>query len=238
MKANLKQPAWPGSSHTLEEFKWGLTDIQGRDYVTVDCRLAMARLEHREADKKLEIVSSEIRPDIDRKGDLPMLVVQVVLESEIYGRAVGTATADISAGARAVDATNPVENAETSAVGRALGLYGYGTLQGQSGIASAEEVQDAKRRPTESPRPAQKPQEAPAEGGTWREITGKYDSKCYICGGELPKGEPILYCSTNPKGMQVKHVVCPGESEAFPGGDDFDGSIFGDDDDPLAAGPQ
>lgn len=87
-------------------------------------------------------------------------------------------------------------------------------------------------------KPAQKPQEAPAEGGTWREITGKYDGKCYICGGELPKGEPILYCSTNPKGMQVKHVVCPGESEAFPGGDDFDGSIFGDDDDPLAAGPQ
>jgi len=235
MKANLKQPAWPGSSHTLEEFAWGITDIQGRDYITVDCRLAMARVEHREAGKKLEITTSEIRPDIDRKGDLPMLVVQVVLESEIYGRAVGTATADISAGARAVDATNPVENAETSAVGRALGFYGYGTLQGQSGIASAEEVRDAKRRPTEAQRPAQQSQAAPA--GEWKEWqSSKFPAKCSICGQDIPLDMPRL---RNAETKKSKHIVCPApepeavpEEDAFNGADDFE-DIFGNDD-PLA----
>jgi len=44
-----------------------------------------------------------------------------------------------------VDKTNAIENAETSAVGRALGLAGYGLIPG-AGIASAEEVTDALAR--------------------------------------------------------------------------------------------
>lgn len=48
-----------------------------------------------------------------------------------------------------VDKTNAIENAETSAVGRALGLAGYGLIPG-AGIASAEEVTDALGRERDS----------------------------------------------------------------------------------------
>lgn len=44
---------------------------------------------------------------------------------------------------RSAQATNPIEDCETSAVGRALGMLGYGSKQG---IASREEVQEAHRR--------------------------------------------------------------------------------------------
>jgi len=44
-----------------------------------------------------------------------------------------------------IDKTAPYENAETSAVGRALGFLGYGLV---TGIASAEEVTEAKKRST------------------------------------------------------------------------------------------
>jgi hypothetical protein len=65
-----------------------------------------------------------------------------------------TAHARVFLNGAGVDASNPLENAETSAVGRALGFLGYG-LYG-TGIASAEEVLQAQavRQDTSDDTPA------------------------------------------------------------------------------------
>ncbi len=51
--------------------------------------------------------------------------------------------ASVNFGGKGADATNPLENAETSALGRALGFAGFGSIES---IASAEEVIAARSR--------------------------------------------------------------------------------------------
>lgn len=62
-------------------------------------------------------------------------------KGEIIRKASSTAPVNIGGGG--VDATNPFENAETSAVGRALTFLGMGQM---GGIASYEEIIDAQKR--------------------------------------------------------------------------------------------
>lgn len=95
-------------------------------YMSVDGRIKMARDEHKKAGKKLFFHPPVITDSY----------VSVTVESEIYGSATGTAK--IGKGGSGVDSTNPIENAETSAIGRALGFLGYGLFG--TGVASAEEV--------------------------------------------------------------------------------------------------
>lgn len=103
-------------------------------YMIVDGRIMWAQDEHREAGKLLHRRTKVFKDE----G-----FVQVEVESEILGSATGTAT--IGDGETSyVDKTNAIENAETSALGRALGFLGYGILG--TGIASADEVVDAQRR--------------------------------------------------------------------------------------------
>lgn len=93
-------------------------------YMTVDGRIRWARDEHRKAGKALNIRTEVLDG-----------YVRATVESELLGTV--TATAKIGTGS-GVDKTNPIENAETSAVGRALGFLGYGLIG--TGVASADEV--------------------------------------------------------------------------------------------------
>ncbi len=100
-------------------------------YMGVDGRVKMALDDHREQNASLAIQTHfEVEP---ASG-------QLVCRATVASALLGTATAHARAflNGTGVDATNPLENAETSAVGRALGFLGYG-LYG-TGIASAEEV--------------------------------------------------------------------------------------------------
>lgn len=113
-----------------------------KPYVTVDGRVQMARDEHKEKESKLNIHA----PLIQQFGDI--YIVSVTVESELYGTATGT----IEVGTKnAVDKNNPFANAQTSAIGRALGFLGYGLI-GTGVIASAEEAEQALNENT-SPNP-------------------------------------------------------------------------------------
>jgi hypothetical protein len=72
--------------------------------------------------------------------------VTVVLNDD--RSATGTASFRLDVQGRSAQATNPIEDCETSALGRALAFLGYETARG---IASREEVQEAERRATYQP---------------------------------------------------------------------------------------
>lgn len=72
--------------------------------------------------------------------------VTVLLNDE--RSATGTASFRLDLTGRSAQATNPIEDCETSAIGRALAFLGYETARG---IASHEEVQEANRRAEYTP---------------------------------------------------------------------------------------
>lgn len=100
-------------------------------YMSVDGRIKMALDTHREQGASLAI-----QTQFDVEPTSGQLLCRATVASALLGTA--TAHARVFLNGTGVDATNPLENAETSAVGRALGFLGYG-LYG-TGIASAEEV--------------------------------------------------------------------------------------------------
>jgi hypothetical protein len=103
-------------------------------YMSVDGRIKMAFDEHRDKGARLQI-----QTQFDTEPVSGQLLCRAIVMSDLLGTATAHARAFLQGSG--VDATNPLENAETSAVGRALGFLGYG-LYG-SGIASAEEVLQA-----------------------------------------------------------------------------------------------
>lgn len=105
-------------------------------YMTVDGKIKMAVDEHMSQGKDLVIDKAEFFLAPDGKTQL----CRVTVHSSIRGTVSGTIEVGSGGG---VDKYNPYANAETSAVGRALGFLGYGLLGG--GIASYEEVLSATR---------------------------------------------------------------------------------------------
>lgn len=99
-----------------------------KPYITVDGRVQMARDEHKALGKRLDILA----PQILTFKDKTVMTVEVV--SEIYGSSTGMIELGTGGG---VDKINPFANAQTSAIGRALGFLGYG-LVGTGTIEQAE----------------------------------------------------------------------------------------------------
>ena len=99
----------------------GIVNIHGKDYMTVAKRLELA---HKDG---LDSISTEVLQHS------PVVVVKAIVT--VKGK---TFTGISSANpAKAIEKSNPYEVAETSAVGRALGMANYGLIES---VASADEM--------------------------------------------------------------------------------------------------
>jgi len=129
-------------------------------YTAVDGRVQMAvdeAVENREqidvGEPKFEIVSEQV-----------LCTIKVTT-----ARGVSYGTAKVGIGGNGVDAQNPFENAQTSALGRGLAMQGYGLIG--TGLTSAEEMKareqeengDMSITPTPSSETGQKKHETPQQ---------------------------------------------------------------------------
>ena len=102
--------------------------IQGKDYITVNERIKEFRKLHPQGQ-----ILNQVMANADG---------QVMFQCKIIvdGVLVATGHAKEVEGSTFINKTSALENSETSAVGRALGMYGIGI---DTSLASADEVANA-----------------------------------------------------------------------------------------------
>ena len=110
------------------------TDIKGKAYAEVNERIKAFRMLYPNGTISTEIV--EIRQDEKGKG---VVIFKATALNE-QGAVLGVGHAYEKEGSSFINSTSYIENAETSAVGRALGMIGIGI---DTSVASYEEVANA-----------------------------------------------------------------------------------------------
>lgn len=105
------------------------TDIKGKDYAEVNQRIKAFRMVYPDGTITTELLSNQNGVCIFR-----------AVVSNNDGKVIGTGTAYEKEDSSFINKTSYIENCETSAVGRALGMCGFGI---DVSVASAEEVQNA-----------------------------------------------------------------------------------------------
>lgn len=106
-----------------------LTDIKGKGYAEVNQRIKAFRMVYPNGTITTDIVKSE-------NG----IVLMKTIVSNEDGVVIGTGYAYEKENSTFINKTSYIENCETSAVGRALGMCGFGI---DTSVASAEEVENA-----------------------------------------------------------------------------------------------
>lgn len=111
------------------------TDIKGKDYAEVNQRIKAFRKLHPNGciDTKIESLENGV------------CIIRAFITDE-EGNLLGTGTAYEKEGSTFINKTSYIENCETSAVGRALGMLGIGI---DVSVASYEEVANAIKQQTE-----------------------------------------------------------------------------------------
>ena len=107
-------------------------DIKGNEYVQVNQRIKAFRMVYPEGFINTEMLSNE--------NGVCVFMATVGYEDEKGIRVLGVGHAYEKEGSSFINKTSYIENCESSAVGRSLGMAGFGI---DTSVASAEEVQNA-----------------------------------------------------------------------------------------------
>ena len=105
------------------------TDIKGKEYAEVNQRIKAFRMVYPKGSLPTEIISLE-------NG---IVIMKCTVKDE-EGNILSTGTAYEKENSSFINKTSYIENCETSAVGRALGMAGFGI---DTSVRSAEEVENA-----------------------------------------------------------------------------------------------
>ena len=114
------------------------TDVKGKEYAEVNQRIKAFRMVYPQGTIKTTLVSNNDGICIFRAE---VYEYERCNENGYYeSKVLGTGTAYEKENSTFINKTSYIENCETSAVGRALGMCGFGI---DTSVASAEEVQNA-----------------------------------------------------------------------------------------------
>ena len=111
------------------------TDIKGKDYAEVNQRIKAFRMVYPQGTIETEILESQT----EKNSNENIVIFKATVKTE-DGHILGTGTAYEKENSSFINKTSYIENCETSAVGRALGMAGFGI---DVSVASAEEIQNA-----------------------------------------------------------------------------------------------
>lgn len=118
------------------------TDIKGKDYAEVNQRIKAFRMVYPDG-----VIKTEMKSNKDGICIFEANVYEYYIEEPssfmsrgIKSKLLATGTAYEKENSTFINKTSYIENCETSAVGRALGMCGFGI---DTSVASAEEVQNA-----------------------------------------------------------------------------------------------
>ena len=113
------------------------TDIKGKDYAEVNQRIKAFRMVYPQGTIETEILQQDNVRFLDEETNVVVMKATVKTED---GHILATGTAYEKENSTFINKTSYIENCETSAIGRALGIAGFGI---DVSVASAEEVQNA-----------------------------------------------------------------------------------------------
>lgn len=120
-------------------------DVKGKEYAQVNERIKAFRMVYPTGSIETEMLSNEngvciFKAKVGYETNLVKIENDEVKEVKSEFHLLGTGTAYEKENSTFINKTSYIENCETSAVGRALGMAGFGI---DTSICSAEEVQNA-----------------------------------------------------------------------------------------------